>query len=153
MPLLSARLRGWPAAKLAARPRTSYATAWLVCWMNDGAALITEHLQLVQSPASSTPAVIIAARRKAAGNALDIQRLRADVLLMRPLNSPEGYPYLLEIIRVFQLAEDFAIEIGFDIESFDTAVAKLQIKGKVGVRAYGDHFIHVSRYKSKTSTR
>ena len=153
MPLLSARLRGWPAAKLAARPRTSYATAWLVCWMNDGAALITEHLQLVQSPASSTPAVIIAARRKAAGNALDIQRLRADVLLMRPLNSPEGYPYLLEIIRVFQLAEDFAIEIGFDIESFDTAVAKLQIKGKVGVRAYGDHFIHVSCYKSKTSTR
>jgi hypothetical protein len=40
---------------------------------------------------------------------------------VRPLNRSECYPYLPEVIEVFQLAEDFVIKIRFDVKRLHAA--------------------------------
>lgn len=63
---------------------------------------------------------------------------------MRPLDGAKSDPYLLEIIEVFQFAENLIIKVGFGVEPFDTAIVELQVKGEIVISCYRDNSVHLN---------
>ena len=65
---------------------------------------------------------------------------------MRPLDGAKSDSYLLEIIEVFQFAENLIIKVGLDIEPFETAIVELQVKGEIVISCYRDNFVHFNSF-------
>lgn len=74
---------------------------------------------------------------------LEIQRLWADVLLMRPLNGSVSDGYSPEVKRILQFAKDLVVQIGLSIESLDTPVIELQVEREIVICLYRSNLIHL----------
>src|SRR6185369_5353585 len=108
--------------------RPHFCRADLLAYGGDELATIIDH-GLESSRGNSRGGVTVILRTCVADrNALYVQRLGADILLVRPLDSAEGDTYLPEIGEVFQFSEDLVLQIGFRVEPFRCAIRELQIK-------------------------
>jgi len=67
--------------------------------------------------------------------------IRADILLVGPLNSSKSQTNPLEVAKILQLTEDWVIKIGFYVKSPETSVTKFQVERKIIISLHRGNFV------------
>src|SRR5229473_7679570 len=94
----------------------------------------------------SSDLVVAAIVRTGQRDPLEIQGLRADVLLVRPLDCAEGDIYLFEIVQILQFPEDLVVQIRLSIKSLGTPIIELQVQREIIIRSYSRNLVHLASY-------